>query len=220
MSTKVRHLRPASGVTKASLRGRHSLKVPSPLGVGLRRCGGAARARPQASSRAKPPHPKLSENSHRSDRPGPRAGLGVPPPHAAYTPPGPPDHAPAPAVARATPPSPESPSLAGGGRGGMGRGAREAEPSRGILLPASAGPSRAAWPSEGSRVGGGGEPQTPTGREGNAPSEPPPPPPRRPRGLRGARRVFTPPAASPRGPAVRSPARLPRAMQPPPALRA
>lgn len=55
---------------------------------------------------------------------------------------------------------------AGGGRGETGRSAREAEPSWGFLLPASARPSRAARPSEGPRAGGGGEPQTPPGREG------------------------------------------------------
>ena len=51
----MRHHSAVSGVTKAGhraleppSRGRNSLRALSPLGVGLRRCGPAARARPQA----------------------------------------------------------------------------------------------------------------------------------------------------------------------------
>lgn len=119
-------------------------------------------------------------------------------------------------------PRPRSSLAAGRAEGGAGRGARGAEPSRGILLRASAGPCRAARPSEGPRGGGGGEPQTQPGREGSPCRTS-----RRRRRLRAAPAGCQVPGAPPlrpaagsRGPVVRSPAGRPCAMQPPPAPRA
>lgn len=156
-------------------------------------------------------------------RPGPcpRAGLGVPPPHATLTDPGPLGNTPALAsAARAKALRGVSePRARKAGRGGAGRaggGAEPGNPAPGERLASQISLTVRGPPRRGQR----GHPDVARPGGNPEPREPKPPPPRRPRGLARARRVLTPPATSPRGPAVRSPARLPRAMQPPPAPRA
>lgn len=215
VNTKARHRWGPSGVTKewprdasASLRGRDPLRAPSPLGVGTRAAQDPpARPAPRGDQPTTPLRPEPPTRRPQSPRtrpripPGPRRAVPAPPRPGAWNP----------ALPRVSEP---------GGRR-AGRGAREAEPSRGILLRASAGPRRAAEPSEGPRAGGGGEPQTQPVREGS---------PRHaihrhrlraaPAGWQVPGRALPPPGRQTRGPAVSSPARLPRAMQPPPAPRA
>lgn len=122
----------ASNRTRAVQQGRQSAGFPSPANTPLRPSDDTPSPRPA--------HARASEPPHGAPHPSRPARGHHPPGSSIWNP----------ALPRVLEP---------GGRR-AGRGAREAEPSRGILLRARAGPRRAAAPSEGPRAGGGGEPQT------------------------------------------------------------